>query len=255
MKKLLLVFMAAATQFAWSQLSVTFPENATSYDFGKVEIGDTAEVTVTFKNTADEEIYVSLQNIIDQVYPGLADGTTFCSNPDTAFNLSNVNGFYLSPNVSITKTINFVPNAYAYQEFIGCAVCKTAAKGTDCIESATDSLGIYSANFNFSYSYTAIFARTTSVSPQITVSVTGEGVKRAVGLNDELLSNINVYPNPAINTVHLSEGTKWTLRTMSGFEVAVGEGKEIDLTALNSGIYFVEFQGENTSFVQKIVKQ
>ena len=253
MKKLLLVFMAAATQFAWSQLSITFPENATSYDFGKVEIGDTAEVTVTFKNTADEEIYVSLQNILDQVYPGLADGTTFCSNPDTAFNLSNVNGFYLSPNVSIIKRINFVPNAYAYQEFIGCAECKTAAKGTDCIESATDSLGIYSANFNFSYSYTAIFVK--SVSQTVSVSVTGEGVKRAVGLQNELLANISMYPNPAKDVVHLSEGTKWTLRTMSGFEVAVGEGKEIDLTALNSGIYFVEFQGENTSFVQKIVKQ
>jgi hypothetical protein len=72
----------------------------------------------------------------------------------------------------------------------------------------------------------------------------------SVSLN-ELASNISVYPNPTTDFLNVNvEGTKRVL-DLQGKVLATSESNMIDVSNLNSGIYFLEVEGKKVSFVKR----
>ena len=59
-----------------------------------------------------------------------------------------------------------------------------------------------------------------------------------VAVNSEFL-----YPNPTTSLLHLRQSVKWELYSISGKLLQNGEGRQIDLTQMFSGIYFVVIEG------------
>lgn len=261
MKKLLLACLFSAAQFGWAQLTVSFPENSSSYDFGEIEIGDTAEVLLTLNNSGDTDIEVNFQGEVESIYPGIGENTQFCTIAKGAFNTvdgDDVNtqvSFVLASKSSKTVTVNFVPEQYSYQESVGgCVECKVAAPGIICVDNKSDSLGYYTSTLRLTYTDLVVFAKV--VAPNLDVTVHGTGVRREVGLNDENEANaISLFPNPAVDVVNLSTASNWVLRTLSGMEVSSGNGSEINLTKLPKGVYLVELTEGDSVTIQKIVKK
>ena len=67
---------------------------------------------------------------------------------------------------------------------------------------------------------------------------------------DLLDNNMNVYPNPTRGIVYLSKICEWKVFTVQGICILKGEGKQIDLSKFNKGIYFLKFERSS----RKIVK-
>jgi hypothetical protein len=68
---------------------------------------------------------------------------------------------------------------------------------------------------------------------------------------NELATNINVYPNPTTDFLNINvEGTKRVL-DLQGKVLATSESNMIDVSNLNSGIYFLEVEGKKVSFVKR----
>lgn len=67
----------------------------------------------------------------------------------------------------------------------------------------------------------------------------------------EISQNTLVYPNPAKNILHVSEaqGEK-IIRNMLGEEVLRFCGSKVEITALSSGMYFVEVQDSSVPFMK-----
>ena len=59
---------------------------------------------------------------------------------------------------------------------------------------------------------------------------------------DENLHNSRqaVYPNPTNGKIYWYETQNWTLLNVSGLEIQKGQGIEIDLSNLQSGVYFLK---------------
>ena len=72
----------------------------------------------------------------------------------------------------------------------------------------------------------------------------------SVSLN-ELASNISVYPNPTTDFLNVNvEGTKRVL-DLNGKVLVTTESNMIEVSNLNSGMYFLEVEGKNVSFVKR----
>jgi hypothetical protein len=68
---------------------------------------------------------------------------------------------------------------------------------------------------------------------------------------NELASNIAVYPNPTTDFLNVNvEGTKRVL-DLQGKVLATSESNMIDVSNLNSGVYFLEVEGKKVSFVKR----
>ncbi|HBW85505.1 MAG TPA: hypothetical protein DEF82_01800 [Crocinitomicaceae bacterium] len=72
----------------------------------------------------------------------------------------------------------------------------------------------------------------------------------SVNLN-ELASNITVYPNPTTDFLNVnSKGMKQVL-DLNGKVLISSDLNNIDVSSLNSGIYFLEVEGKKVSFVKR----
>jgi hypothetical protein len=68
---------------------------------------------------------------------------------------------------------------------------------------------------------------------------------------NELASNIAVYPNPTTDFLNVNvEGTKRVL-DLQGKVLATTESNMIEVSNLNSGVYFLEVEGRKVSFVKR----
>jgi hypothetical protein len=68
---------------------------------------------------------------------------------------------------------------------------------------------------------------------------------------NELASNISVYPNPTTDFLNVNvEGTKRVL-DLQGKVLATTESNMIEVSSLNSGVYFLEVEGKKVSFVKR----
>ena len=68
---------------------------------------------------------------------------------------------------------------------------------------------------------------------------------------DELSSNITVYPNPTTDFLNVnSEGTKRVL-DLNGKVLVTTESNIIEVSNLNSGMYYLEVEGRKVSFVKR----
>lgn len=72
----------------------------------------------------------------------------------------------------------------------------------------------------------------------------------SVSLN-ELASNISVYPNPTTDFLNVNvEGTKRVL-DLNGKVLVTTESNMIEVSSLNSGVYFLDVEGKKVSFVKR----
>jgi hypothetical protein len=61
-----------------------------------------------------------------------------------------------------------------------------------------------------------------------------------VGIKQNSISDMKVFPNPTSDFVMLSEHNKWELYSLSSMKLKSGEGNRIDLAGLSKGIYIVK---------------
>ena len=85
-----------------------------------------------------------------------------------------------------------------------------------------------------------------------------------VGLEDLNSATFEVYPNPTTDYLNIKSSTsnyEVKLMDIKGSRIEnvqlinKGDLTSIDLSALNSGIYFLEFKSDNEMIVKKIIKQ
>ncbi len=81
------------------------------------------------------------------------------------------------------------------------------------------------------------------------------------GINENLLvKDLNIYPNPASTTIHFtgldnSDVTTTEIMNLTGKVICVGkEHKEIDISSLHTGIYFVKIYTTGSVYTGKFIK-
>ena len=86
----------------------------------------------------------------------------------------------------------------------------------------------------------------------------------SVGVEEIAETNFEVYPNPTMDYLNIKSSTsnyEVNLMDIKGSRIEnvqlinKGDLTSIDLSALNSGIYFLEFKSDNEVIVKKIIKQ
>ena len=87
------------------------------------------------------------------------------------------------------------------------------------------------------------------------VKITAPGV---VGINDEIVSDINIFPNPTTGIVNIeAEGlNKVVVYDVTGRKMmSVANESTIDISNLEAGVYFFSVETENGSAMKKLVKE
>lgn len=82
-----------------------------------------------------------------------------------------------------------------------------------------------------------------------------------VGINEtsSLQTAIHLFPNPATTTLHISSAkafTKTKVLDLNGRTLLEGTGNDLNITDLNTGVYFVQLLGESDVIqTQKFIKE
>ena len=88
-----------------------------------------------------------------------------------------------------------------------------------------------------------------------------------LGLDDNVLSAINVFPNPATDTffIHLTDETVTdasitivnslgqTVQTISNEQLESNNTLQIDISTYNTGIYFVSIESQGATETKKLI--
>ena len=83
------------------------------------------------------------------------------------------------------------------------------------------------------------------------VNVTDATVASIKSVNN---NKISVFPNPAVNVLNISEVSDLIVYNIAGQEVLTAENtKNVDVSALESGVYFIEIQSVKGVSVKKFV--
>jgi hypothetical protein len=96
--------------------------------------------------------------------------------------------------------------------------------------------------------------------------VVGDNVINPLGINEPVqarnVSNIILYPNPANDRVFIGNaadfGNKpvtYSIFNIQGLLIESGQltYAQIDISAMSNGLYFVRFDGHNTSATRKLI--
>tara|TARA_R110002072_G_scaffold63882_13_gene158585 strand:+ start:399 stop:1628 length:1230 start_codon:yes stop_codon:yes gene_type:complete len=83
-----------------------------------------------------------------------------------------------------------------------------------------------------------------------------------IGLNENILSNLDLYPNPSNGEINLDLGTKfegeleWSVFDLKGMELANGQisqaSSKLDLSELNTGIYLINLSDGEKVYQHKL---
>ncbi|MCB0452711.1 MAG: T9SS type A sorting domain-containing protein, partial [Aequorivita sp.] len=85
--------------------------------------------------------------------------------------------------------------------------------------------------------------------------------KTIIGIEENQLNNLNIYPNPTKGLVFISSKTETiigiTVFDVLGKKVLQLEGniQQVDISSLQSGMYFLRIVTDRGEFVQKIIKE
>ncbi|MEO2059487.1 MAG: T9SS type A sorting domain-containing protein [Mesonia sp.] len=97
--------------------------------------------------------------------------------------------------------------------------------------------------------------------PIITNEVSTEIVDELSVASSDFSAQVNLYPNPTSGVVNIQNNSALPIEnvevySITGQKVLTSTSKQIDLSALNSGVYFVKLIAqEGTSITKKVVKQ
>ena len=78
-----------------------------------------------------------------------------------------------------------------------------------------------------------------------------------LSIDDTILEDLVFYPNPASNKIFISKDSSidYIIYNAAGKQIKFGNtSREIDISSLNNGVYFLNYQFENKSSVIKIIK-
>jgi hypothetical protein len=71
------------------------------------------------------------------------------------------------------------------------------------------------------------------------------------------LSNINISPNPASNTIHINDNTETLTATIYGINGQRSHKQlitnKVDVTGLENGIFFLKLKNDENETIRKIV--
>lgn len=79
-----------------------------------------------------------------------------------------------------------------------------------------------------------------------------------LGIEEKAITTFSIYPNPTSNFVTINSElsvNNYILFNGNGQKLLEGKNNTIDLTALPSGLYFVQFEIESKNYVGKIIKE
>jgi len=68
---------------------------------------------------------------------------------------------------------------------------------------------------------------------------------------NEFASNIAVYPNPTTDFLNVNIEGKKHILDLNGKVLVSSDLNKIDVSSLNSGIYFLEVEGKKVSFIKR----
>ncbi|PZR20137.1 MAG: carbohydrate-binding protein [Flavobacterium psychrophilum] len=74
-----------------------------------------------------------------------------------------------------------------------------------------------------------------------------------VGIPENELSKLIIYPNPSTGIFNLSEEAQWTVFSLLGVKILEGNGNKINISEYSSGIYFVKVNNSNKAL--RIIKK
>ncbi len=82
-------------------------------------------------------------------------------------------------------------------------------------------------------------------------------IEDPVGVNENNLESISVYPNPSTGVLNVSNGysAAITVRSMTGSKVYSGQGSSHDLSELNQGVYIVEIIKDGATKTVRWIKK
>ncbi|MRX40803.1 T9SS type A sorting domain-containing protein [Flavobacterium sp. LC2016-23] len=129
----------------------------------------------------------------------------------------------------------------------------TATLGTTRLRVSMKYNGIPTACESFSYGQVEDYS----------VNITASGIVEVneIAIADKLSSDITLYPNPVDNELNISlsdkTGSDFTITNALGQRVSSGHLSEnpIDVSKLNTGIYFIEFNGAQKRVTKKFIKK
>lgn len=70
-------------------------------------------------------------------------------------------------------------------------------------------------------------------------------------LNKNQLTNENIYPNPTKDQLNFSKTQSYKISNLQGLEILKGEGDQVDVSQLNSGIYLITIEGVSQKFIKE----
>jgi hypothetical protein len=73
----------------------------------------------------------------------------------------------------------------------------------------------------------------------------------------EEMETYTIYPNPARDIIHVNVEAEYRIYNINGQEMLNGTsaGNKIDISSLLDGIYFIQFDAQGTSAVQRLIVQ
>jgi len=75
-------------------------------------------------------------------------------------------------------------------------------------------------------------------------------VNTVTAIGDNNLESVSFHPNPVSSTLYLSNEVSWKIVNVIGHQVLSGNSKEISLSNLQEGIYFIMYKNEVHRFIK-----
>lgn len=141
--------------------------------------------------------------------------------------------------------------------------------GSPCAPSATINVSPYT-QLQFVYdsqtNVTAIPSFSMSSIPSTVTNLTSYSITTSSCIVSNIrdynvLNQLSVYPNPVINEVSINNFNNYTIDSISIFDVngkcvlITSQERRIDVSKLNTGIYFIKIKTDKSEFRQKFIKE
>jgi len=220
MKKFCTLLMLSFAFVVKAQITITPNAQSSAYNFGDVQVS--TYVDFTFNITTSSQTAINLSYVW---------GNAGISGVSSCGHITRYSVQYMSPSVSANApgilTIRFYPRPYdTYIKIQGNCVKTSVNSG---LGNIVGDLQVYT---NSTYNQT--------------VNLIGNSVLSTVGMEEEKEELFKVFPNPASGTVFFTElAQNVKVYDINGALAASFQATNfVDVSNLNSGMYFFEIQSE-----------
>ena len=272
MKKTLLIIVSLLTLFAGqAQLIIEEPDLTKSFtlefpdlennDFGNLYGKSSYSTKMVIKRAAaGTEVALNFYNMFYDTLPFgdvVIDDYNWYGNFNHTFFFLSENDIVFSETDTLKEvTLSISPANFTYQNIVKREICYKYS-GLTCTDkrwttyAAGDVLnstleGLYMGRVMF-------FIDNTSgqelYSPTIKASY--NETEAGVGFADNIQESLAVYPNPVQDKLVLPSITTWTLTNANGVDVLQGNGEEVNVENMQSGIYYIRTSDNQSAKILK----